>query len=1276
MNGQMTVETANRGQLSAHCELADVLRPNQNCFNGRRNVKKHLLTGLPFLLVGLLTLITSLVLPLGVGFGVVAAGYLIAGAVSSAVIRKRLSERSITLLASPDPYGFLHEHIPCMTKRRSFSQSSCRSASVPTRAAAPAVPPPPATTDRPTKLEHGPAPKVQLPPETTSVIYPLQRSPLSRCRTVIEQPLRASTVPPQRLPGNNSTVTELNCQVTLPSVGDSANSSAVLVANSDCPVPMTLCTAKPESAATHLLPAQPEVVKALKLIKPVPGSVKSKTDHPGVTLPLVQYQRQALPVRAIDPLPASVNPMSMVSHRVTPPVALSNVPTPATTALAVPASNAVVRGAGTQRSLMITVALERVGDDFHLLLGHQTAQAPSSLVLQVDELTTTAGSHSLRLSLLGEGAEAAGSFTVTVSSGQLAALADQLNAGTGRLVIDGKSLPALAGTRLLPLCASQQSVANIDAVANIPLQVSEINTPVGLKTGVSKLSPGNAPPEQPLTSPAMPTTVLRNLPSLRPKGIWSIKIEGHHSRNLPKLPPLLVPGDSCSSAESTPTDSPTTSSSPTASTSPSSVGSEPGFTTSDSDSGNSAELIPSALSMPASASFRKDFLSLPSPKRIVDPVNCSLKSHTGLKRAASEPDICCITRSQVNQQSFIVHWRARADDPVFHDSLSSAHSLGTEKPEDEAEEAWEELESFDQQLKRENQDLEMHEHLVHQLAYNLEGKQRVKLLGQQQCLVEKVPGVPAGLNAYILLPETVPAEGAIEVRLIFRGTKDRASVIRDLESSGAGFETMESAADAIMRYLEISLNSLNIQGQKINLTIGGHSLGGADAQNFLGYLLGAVAAGSASCLSAIGNITLFTKCSAGVPKLAHERVCSALEHLKGKDVRLKIFHLKVERDVVQSTGDCHIGAGLPHEVADVSILKVYPPVKSSVLDRHTKKYFADDTNLSPVHWYKRTQNKTEAGMEEINRSLHNTSTFLRYRVVKTVQWAIHCAAWYFVPISTSRAKPQLQAVPAESASWSLEACSEQEIKVAYDKIISKCLGLSKRSIKTPWEKINPYEPAAANSAVKLKEHYLEKMLEESAFGAGAEFQLFVNQVNTFVQNILDPKMMAGFQVLIGLGGELSKDSNLEFKGLEVRDALWPVTAGYCERFFADAAKQYAAATPSQNRRKTGPLFTFDLLLQLQAFNMQYSQLERGVDKINYLEGKCPTLRAERLAQLQQEADSLLYKAEHLYRLCKNNRLREDKIKFILGPSVSLVNGCNLTSQKVVKIKEAIEEQLK
>ena len=201
--------------------------------------------------------------------------------------------------------------------------------------------------------------------------------------------------------------------------------------------------------------------------------------------------------------------------------------------------------------------------------------------------------------------------------------------------------------------------------------------------------------------------------------------------------------------------------------------------------------------------------------------------------------------------------------------------------------------------------------------------------------------------------------------------------------------------------------------------------------------------------------------------------------------------------------------------------------------------------------------------------------------------------------------------------------------------------------------------------MKLKQHYLETMLKESAFGAGAEFQQFVNQVNTFVQNIVDPKMMAGFLVKIGLGGELSKDPNLQFKGLAVRDALWPVTA-----------KQYTAATPSQSQRKNRPLHTFDLLLQLQAFNIRYSQLERGVDKINYLKGKCATLRADRLAQLQQEADVLLHEAENLYRQCRINRLRVEKIEFILGPSVSLVNGCNLTSQKVVNIKKAIEKQLK
>lgn len=1276
MNGQMTVMTADRRHQIANFDLSDIVRPEQACVHGGRRVSAYLLTGLPFLMAGILTIITSLVLPLGAGLGVVAAGYFVASTISAVAVYKKLPERKIALSAVPARYLVMPEHLPCPAKSLSLCSPVRKDALALAKTSAPLPPPLPAASAALRNLMRGPSSKVQLPPATAR-FSSVELRLLPHCRPIAELSVSASNMPFQHRSDNVNIQPAAECSAKTPSIVHSVAPPAVLVAHSDRLVPVALCPAEPVPAATALLPVQRRVTKAQTLPHPLPESIKTVTGKPTPRLlgmAMNGFEHQAPTRSAVNPSPASIDRISAVPHLANPATTLSKCAEQASasvvTALAVPAAYSVIGKAAAgsnelRRSLLVNVALERSGDDIHLVFGRQALRAASAQMMRIEELVTAGaavGSHHLRLSLSGEDAETTAQLTVTLSSRQLLALAGQFECGDVRLIMNGKNWPALAGSKHLPLCASRQSVANIGAGMVKQLPGSAENTSIAVKTCVREFSLKNVPTSLKRLSTSAKISerrgMLKSLGNPRPKESRGFRVAVRCS-NMPTLPPLLVSEENtCSSTESTP---PT---SPTSSISPSSVDSEPTFTVPESGTSNTVEFISPEPPTLANAFSSSHCRRLQSAKNLAQHAKCSFgqSSYLGFKRFASEPDIPKISRQVAVDQSLLVTPWLPKTDAVSFGSMPSFND-------------WEVLEPFGLHLKRENQDLELHEHLVHQLAYNLEGKDRVILPGKQQCVIEKVTGVPAGLNAYFLIPETIPANGAIDIRLVFRGTKDRASLIRDLESSGAGFETMEHAATTIIRQFNIILVSLNDCSRKVNLTIGGHSLGGADAQNFLGHLLGVMASKSDSSLTAIEHITLFTKCSAGVPRLAHERVCSALPELAGQGVRLKIFHLKVAGDVVQATGDCHIGAGLPFEAADVSVLQIYPNDSASRIDRHTKKYFTDDTNLSPVYWYKRVQNKTEAGMAEISRSLHNTSVVLRYRVVKSVQWALHYAAWFFVPTGTSRGKPQLQSVPAESASSSLEACSDQEIKVAYDKIIAKCLGLSNRSPETPWEKINPYQPPAANSGVKLKQHYLETMLKESAFGAGAEFQLFVNQVNTFVQNILDPKLMAGFLIKIGLGGELSRDSNLEFKGLAVRDALWPVTAGYCERFFATAASQYTAATPSQNQPKTGPLHTFDLLLQLQAFNFRYSQLERGVDKLNYLKGKCATLRAVRLAQLQREADSLQHKAEILYRQCKINRLREEKIKFILGPSVALVNGCNLTSQKVVNIKKAIEKQL-
>ena len=330
---------------------------------------------------------------------------------------------------------------------------------------------------------------------------------------------------------------------------------------------------------------------------------------------------------------------------------------------------------------------------------------------------------------------------------------------------------------------------------------------------------------------------------------------------------------------------------------------------------------------------------------------------------------------------------------------------------------WEDLSPFAQELKPFKQELEdainkplvLLEYLAHKLAYNLDGKTQVELPdhsdGNQRYNVQKVKEVPPGLNAYILYPENPDTEKPVDLKLIFRGTNPYdASAIRDLEPSGAGFDTMEKAAKTITRQLHNILK--HYPGRAVSLTMTGHSLGGADAQNFFGHFLNPDISVIANetltanpLLANIQKIVLFTKCSAGVPEITHNRVISALNRLNGQQeqtgIKTEIFHLKVEGDIVQATGDCHVGSSLEQELADVSILQIYPSNEASRVDRHTKKFFTDDANLAPIYWYKWMKNTTDKGMEDIRLSVRDTSRVLRSYPIKGAQWAIHSAASYW-----------------------------------------------------------------------------------------------------------------------------------------------------------------------------------------------------------------------------------------------------------------------------------------
>lgn len=244
----------------------------------------------------------------------------------------------------------------------------------------------------------------------------------------------------------------------------------------------------------------------------------------------------------------------------------------------------------------------------------------------------------------------------------------------------------------------------------------------------------------------------------------------------------------------------------------------------------------------------------------------------------------------------------------------------------------------------------------------------------------------------------------------------------------------------------------------------------------------------------------------------------------------------------------------------------------------------------------------------------------------------------------------------------LDARSEREVEQAYDKIISLCLGLSNRALSTPWNKLNPYENPNCCSPGPIKTRYLNGMLSKNAFSAAAEFQIFVNQVNTHVLNIRDPRL---FKKLLGISGAGEGGTNnleLPLTGLQVKNDMWWVTAKYCLDYFRKAARQHAAL-PARAKTSAGRGYNFELLMQLQSFNVRFSVLERDTESVNFDTGLSPQQRLEKLITLRQRALDLQKEVGGLYQLCHVQRLPTDRAAFILGDPVPIDHTGRLTSKK-------------
>lgn len=256
----------------------------------------------------------------------------------------------------------------------------------------------------------------------------------------------------------------------------------------------------------------------------------------------------------------------------------------------------------------------------------------------------------------------------------------------------------------------------------------------------------------------------------------------------------------------------------------------------------------------------------------------------------------------------------------------------------------------------------------------------------------------------------------------------------------------------------------------------------------------------------------------------------------------------------------------------------------------------------------------------------------------------------------------------------LDARSGREVEQAYDKIISLCLGLSNRALSTPWNKLNPYENPNCCSPGPVKTRYLNGMLGKNAFSAAAEFQIFVNQVNTHVLNIRDPRLFKKLLGISGAGEGRTNNLNIPLTGLQVKNDMWWVTAKYCLDYFRKAARQHATL-PERAKTSAGRGYNFELMMQLQSFNVRFSVLERDTDSVNFDTGLLPQQRLEKLITLRRRALDLQEEVGGLYQLCHAQRLPSDRAAFILGDPVPIDHTGKLTSKKIASFTRDVDRAI-
>ncbi len=237
----------------------------------------------------------------------------------------------------------------------------------------------------------------------------------------------------------------------------------------------------------------------------------------------------------------------------------------------------------------------------------------------------------------------------------------------------------------------------------------------------------------------------------------------------------------------------------------------------------------------------------------------------------------------------------------------------------------------------------------------------------------------AGLNCFILFSSHADNP---RVRVLFRGTGDIESAVRDFEELGSdpgGLSFKRHEKEVMKAVKQVVKYKVKHKCKKVEMTTAGHSLGGADSQRFASMVLKHMAENPTDKeMAKIGKLNVMHANSAGISQATHDQAEKSLQALidlskkSGKtpiEVTQSIIH--VGGDGVQTTGDKTLFAEANSEHVHTLVFRCdLKKTKRNPIEPHRTKFAGREFDVGTLFSFKVLDNQDETGRQNIYEMLN------------------------------------------------------------------------------------------------------------------------------------------------------------------------------------------------------------------------------------------------------------------------------------------------------------------